>query len=92
MASVYNPLGVASPMLLVAKQLYRTICDEKIAWDKPLPKDVERKWLHWLTLLTKAICMYQGVYPARIRKYTGLNCMDLAMQTKKDVAQQFICW
>ena len=27
MASVYNPLGVASPMLLVAKQLYRTICD-----------------------------------------------------------------
>ena len=31
MASVYDPLGVASPMLLVAKQLYRNICDEKIA-------------------------------------------------------------
>ena len=55
MASVYDPLGVASPMLLVANQLYRTIYDEKIAWDKPLPKDVERKWLHWLISLPEAI-------------------------------------
>ena len=39
-ASACNPLGGTSPMLLVAKQLYRT-SDERIAWYKPLPKDVE---------------------------------------------------
>ena len=39
MASVCNPLGGASLMLLVAKQLYRT-SDERIAFYKPLPKNV----------------------------------------------------
>ena len=43
MASIYDPLGVVSPMFLFSKQLYRAICDEKIGWDKPLPKDVEKK-------------------------------------------------
>jgi hypothetical protein len=40
MASVYDPLGIASPSLLIAKQLYRNICDLKIAWDKELPNDM----------------------------------------------------
>ena len=39
MASVCNSLGGASLMLLVAKQLYRTT-DERIAFYKPLPKNV----------------------------------------------------
>ena len=43
MASVYDLLEVASTMLPVAEQLYRTICDKKIDWDKLLPRDVERK-------------------------------------------------
>ena len=33
MASVYDPLGVASPLLFVAKHIYRLICDKKLAWD-----------------------------------------------------------
>ena len=33
MTSVYDPLGVILPMLLVGKQLYRTTCNKKTAWD-----------------------------------------------------------
>ena len=43
----YDSLGVASPILLIAKQLYREISEKNITQDKTLPKDIEMKWLHY---------------------------------------------
>ena len=37
-AKVYDPLGITSPVMLVAKLLYRDICDGKISWDAQLPE------------------------------------------------------
>ena len=36
LARIYDPLGLASPITLVGKQLYREICDCKISWDTQL--------------------------------------------------------
>ena len=36
-AKIYDPLGLASPVTLSGKMLYRDACDTKIAWDRPLP-------------------------------------------------------
>ena len=33
-AAIYDPLGLASPIVLRAKILYREICDRKLGWDK----------------------------------------------------------
>ena len=34
-------------MTLSGKMLYRDACDTKIAWDRPLPSDLQAKWKKW---------------------------------------------
>ena len=46
MAKVYDPLGLAAPILLTAKVIFRNICDSKLKWDADLPE--ERRWEKWL--------------------------------------------
>ena len=36
LAKVYDPLGLASPSTLVAKILYREVCEAKLHWDSKL--------------------------------------------------------
>ena len=38
LASIYDPLGIVSPITLAGKIIYRMICDSKLGWDQQLPK------------------------------------------------------
>ena len=46
-ARIYDPLGVASPLTLCGKLLYRDACNLKIGWDEQLPSDLAAKWAKW---------------------------------------------
>ena len=46
-AKIYDPLGLASPITLGGKFLYRDICDAKLAWDAKLPSSLMQSWLRW---------------------------------------------
>ena len=54
-AKVYDPLGIASPVMLVAKLLYRDICDGKISWDAQLPEPLLNRWKVWQISLMEEI-------------------------------------
>ena len=43
LAKVYDPLGLISPTTLVAKQLYREMCEIKIPWDGELPESIKKR-------------------------------------------------
>ena len=45
MSFVYDPLGRVSPFLLVAKSIYRQICDSRHSWDAPLSELFQTKWI-----------------------------------------------
>lgn len=47
LSSVYDPLGVISPVILVAKQLLQEMCKDQLEWDTPLPESIEMKWEKW---------------------------------------------
>ena len=47
LAKVYDPLGLASRVLLEGKLLYRETCVQKSAWDSPLPEDLVVQWRKW---------------------------------------------
>ena len=47
-AKIYDPLGIVSPVVLIAKIIFRELCDRKISWDQPLPSDLEKRWQVWL--------------------------------------------
>ena len=54
-ASIYDPLGLVSPIVLRAKILYREICDRKLGWDRQLTDDLRKLWLAWKQHLPEVI-------------------------------------
>ena len=47
LARIYDPLGLVAPLTVKGKFLYREVCNEKVAWDAPLPQHLLRKWAQW---------------------------------------------
>ena len=47
LATIYDPLGFASPLTLQGKLLYRRICEEKLPWDEELPSNLQRELKTW---------------------------------------------
>ena len=55
LASIYDPLGLVSPVTLIGKDVYRQACELKLDWDEALPKWLDGIWTKWLTSLPKRI-------------------------------------
>ena len=47
-ASVYDPLGLAAPVILVGKKILQEICKEGLDWDEPLGETQQDQWTKWL--------------------------------------------
>ena len=46
-ASIYDPLGLASPVILTGKQILQEMCREGTMWDDPLSEELLPKWKQW---------------------------------------------
>ena len=56
-SSVYDPLGIVAPVILVGKQILQELCRRNTDWDDPVPEDISARWEKWRTelpLLEKA--------------------------------------
>jgi hypothetical protein len=49
--SVFDPLGLVAPVLLIGKQILQDLCREKADWDTPLPDDLRARWEKWRSTL-----------------------------------------
>lgn len=47
LSKIYDPLGLASPIILQGKSTYREACETKMAWNVPLGSELMKKWLCW---------------------------------------------
>ena len=54
-ARVFDPLGIAAPVLLKAKTLYRQACEDNRPWDKLLPESLSKQWKKWQMQLPESI-------------------------------------
>ena len=63
LASIYDPLGVASPATLDGKQLFRDICDSKLPWDTQLPGPILKRWEEWRRILTDNLTVPRAFVP-----------------------------
>ena len=45
-ASVYDPLGLAAPVILAGKMILQELCRRQQDWDDPLDDDVKERWEH----------------------------------------------
>ena len=46
--SIYDLLGLASPVVIIAKLLCSEICLRKFGWDEILPEDIIKRWKAWI--------------------------------------------
>jgi len=56
LASVYDPLGLASPAIVAAKKLFQQACNLKIGWDELLPVEMCRTWYKWINSIKTLSC------------------------------------
>ena len=47
LASIYDPLGLISPLTLTGKQIYRDVCEAKKPWDALLNNEHLKRWRRW---------------------------------------------
>ncbi len=55
LVKVYDPLGLVSPSTLIAKMLYREMCEAKLPWDGELNERFKQRWKQWGALISKEL-------------------------------------
>jgi len=46
-SSVFDPLGLVAPFILVGKQILQELCRDGVGWDDEVPDNLRPKWEKW---------------------------------------------
>ncbi|CAG2211230.1 unnamed protein product [Mytilus edulis] len=52
-SSVYDPLGIASPFVLIGRSILQNLCKQQVDWDEEINETDEKKWISWLNQLNE---------------------------------------
>ena len=55
LASVYDPLGLVSPVTLIGKLLYRDVCERHLPWDEKLSDNLALQWHQFISSLPNKV-------------------------------------
>ena len=47
-SSIYDPVGLISPILLTGRKILQAICKDGRSWDDEVSTEIEMKWQQWL--------------------------------------------
>ena len=47
-SSMFDPLGLVSPVLIIGRLLFQEATRLKLMWDQEVPQNIEMAWLSWL--------------------------------------------
>ena len=47
-ASIFDPLGIGSPVTILAKIVYHEVCLKKLGWDTQIPLELAKLWDFWI--------------------------------------------
>lgn len=46
-SQVYDPIGMAAPVIFAGKHILQELCRENLQWDAPLPDEIFPRWEQW---------------------------------------------
>ena len=58
-SSIFDPLGLLGPVVLMGKLLFQEATARKLSWDQEVPADIQAQWVTWLKSL-------QGISDMRV--------------------------
>ena len=47
LSSVYDPLGLTSPIILKGRRIIQKLCQGNTAWDDTVSEEVQNEWTKW---------------------------------------------
>lgn len=67
LSSLYDPLGLMSPVLITGKVLFQDVTRMKFHWDRVVPSDIQMKWFQWINSLQAlaAVSVQRCVKPSK---------------------------
>ncbi|XP_047502961.1 uncharacterized protein LOC125048341 [Penaeus chinensis] len=46
-SSVFDPMGMVSPFILIGKRILQTLCQDGVDWDDDISDDLKQQWRRW---------------------------------------------
>ena len=46
-SSVFDPLGLLAPLILIGKKILQELCHDKAGWDNTVPELLRARWERW---------------------------------------------
>ena len=83
--SVFDVLGISSPLMITGKLLHSQACLNKLRWDEEVPKDISKMWNKWIEDLEKIKTV---TIP---RSVVGGNNTKLAIHGFLDASKVAVC-
>ncbi|XP_006817264.1 uncharacterized protein LOC102809835 [Saccoglossus kowalevskii] len=56
-SSIFDPLGLVSPVLLMGKRILQRLTKDGMDWDDPVPEDTRSQWERWRHELSLLACL-----------------------------------
>ena len=104
--SVFDPLGIISPVMITGKILYSIACLKKLPWDDAAPEEIEKPWSKWVRLIRSCDSVFiprsvaygkdsdiiiHGFSDAKhCRKRKKTNCLQLTSQETDEAEKLWI--
>ena len=81
-SSLFDPIGILSPLLLHIKGFFQLCWKENIDWDALIPEDINEKWLHFkeqLPLLSNFRLPRALVLPKAVKYHSLITFCDSSL-------------
>ena len=52
-SKIFDPMGLASPAIVMMKVIFQKLCKSGLDWDDPVDSDTQKTWDSWLRDVTK---------------------------------------
>ena len=72
-SSLYDPVGLISPVILKGKHFVKLLCCDGYDWDEPVPEDIVAGWLQW----KESIPLLSQISVPRC--YTSSQCREVSL-------------
>lgn len=46
--AMYDPMGIASPVILLGRQILQELSRRQLGWDEGIPADLRESWMCWM--------------------------------------------
>ena len=47
LSSIFDPLGLVSPFVLMGRKILQQLCEQNVKWDEPIDEPEAERWEYW---------------------------------------------